>query len=208
MSNAAQETCENCGRMIGKLEPAHVWQGNVVCSDCITRLAALAPMTTNNLILVKNDYVTDAIPDQYACPQCGSTLTERCAVAYAKRTSLADATGLGLICAPPQPPDDQARGDGYLAACAALILFAALPLLGGIFSDSELGTRFVLFVISGFLFLLGFVTFRSGQKMKSTYKFAMYQFNVSHKRWRMQWICTRCGIVFVPQADNETRKTS
>ena len=34
------ETCENCGRTIGKLERAHVYDGHVVCGDCIRRLSA------------------------------------------------------------------------------------------------------------------------------------------------------------------------
>jgi hypothetical protein len=26
--------CDNCGRLIGRLEQSHVWQGNLVCDDC------------------------------------------------------------------------------------------------------------------------------------------------------------------------------
>jgi len=36
----SQETCENCGREIGKLEKAYLWQNHVVCADCNARLAA------------------------------------------------------------------------------------------------------------------------------------------------------------------------
>jgi len=32
------ETCENCGRTIGKLEQAHIFKGNVVCEKCSQRL--------------------------------------------------------------------------------------------------------------------------------------------------------------------------
>jgi hypothetical protein len=32
------ETCENCGKVIGKLEVACIYQGNVVCPDCDSRL--------------------------------------------------------------------------------------------------------------------------------------------------------------------------
>jgi hypothetical protein len=32
------ENCSNCERVIGKLEPAHVFHGNVVCQDCYQRL--------------------------------------------------------------------------------------------------------------------------------------------------------------------------
>lgn len=37
---AEQEICENCGRMIGKLEPACVWQEHVVCGTCHSVLSA------------------------------------------------------------------------------------------------------------------------------------------------------------------------
>lgn len=32
------ESCGNCGRMIGALEVAHVWEGHVVCADCRAKL--------------------------------------------------------------------------------------------------------------------------------------------------------------------------
>lgn len=36
------EACENCGRTIGNLEPAHVCDGHVVCTECLARLAPQA----------------------------------------------------------------------------------------------------------------------------------------------------------------------
>lgn len=36
---ANNETCENCGRMIGSLETAHVHAGHVVCALCAAKLA-------------------------------------------------------------------------------------------------------------------------------------------------------------------------
>jgi hypothetical protein len=32
------EVCENCGRTIGKLETAHLYQNNIVCSECNSKL--------------------------------------------------------------------------------------------------------------------------------------------------------------------------
>jgi len=32
------ETCENCGAAIGKLETAHVFNNNVVCTTCLNKL--------------------------------------------------------------------------------------------------------------------------------------------------------------------------
>jgi hypothetical protein len=31
--------CDNCGRLIGRLEESHVWQGNLVCVDCHSHLS-------------------------------------------------------------------------------------------------------------------------------------------------------------------------
>jgi hypothetical protein len=37
-----RETCDNCGRTIGKLEAAHIHNGHIVCVECIQRLT-IAP---------------------------------------------------------------------------------------------------------------------------------------------------------------------
>ncbi len=36
------EPCENCGREIGRLEQAYLWQDHVVCEECCRRLASEA----------------------------------------------------------------------------------------------------------------------------------------------------------------------
>ena len=41
MKNVNNETCENCGRVIGRLETPMVWQEKVVCSDCFGRLSGM-----------------------------------------------------------------------------------------------------------------------------------------------------------------------
>ena len=38
-AGAGLEACANCGRAIGKLEAAHVWNEQVVCADCHGKLA-------------------------------------------------------------------------------------------------------------------------------------------------------------------------
>lgn len=40
MANNTVEICENCGRVIGKLETPMVWNGHVVCKGCRDALAA------------------------------------------------------------------------------------------------------------------------------------------------------------------------
>ena len=41
MENVNNETCENCGRVIGKLETPMVWHEKVVCTDCFGRLSGM-----------------------------------------------------------------------------------------------------------------------------------------------------------------------
>jgi predicted RNA-binding Zn-ribbon protein involved in translation (DUF1610 family) len=36
--------CDNCGRLIGRLEESHTWRGNVVCVGCHANLAHAAPV--------------------------------------------------------------------------------------------------------------------------------------------------------------------
>jgi hypothetical protein len=38
------EKCENCGRTIGNLEPAHLWNQRIVCNECIARLRPATPL--------------------------------------------------------------------------------------------------------------------------------------------------------------------
>src|SRR5438270_2514435 len=39
----AVEKCENCGRVIGKLEQPYVWRKHVVCAQCHAHLGRAAP---------------------------------------------------------------------------------------------------------------------------------------------------------------------
>lgn len=40
------EVCENCGSAFGKLETPNVWDGHVVCDDCLTKLEKRPPKTS------------------------------------------------------------------------------------------------------------------------------------------------------------------
>ncbi|MCL2647723.1 MAG: hypothetical protein FWD61_12055 [Phycisphaerales bacterium] len=40
------EKCSNCDRVIGKLETPHLWNDNVVCSECLERLKSSAKSTS------------------------------------------------------------------------------------------------------------------------------------------------------------------
>jgi hypothetical protein len=41
--NTDTETCENCGRSIGRLEEVHLWQERTVCAECVRRLRSNTP---------------------------------------------------------------------------------------------------------------------------------------------------------------------
>lgn len=49
MSTLELDTCANCGHTIGKLETPHVWKEQVVCGECIKRLASPASSSTQSL---------------------------------------------------------------------------------------------------------------------------------------------------------------
>ncbi len=44
----AQEVCENCGRSIGKLETAHIFDGHIVCEECKGRMQVSGKSNKNN----------------------------------------------------------------------------------------------------------------------------------------------------------------
>ncbi|MGC9260811.1 MAG: hypothetical protein ACP5I8_12170 [Phycisphaerae bacterium] len=76
-SSVSVETCENCGRLIGKLETPMVWQDHVVCAECNALLMALPVKRQTEIVKLKTEskntqtgqgYLTD-VPQ---CPYCGS----------------------------------------------------------------------------------------------------------------------------------------
>ncbi len=45
MSEVAGDVCENCRRLIGKLETPRVHDGHVVCAECEARLKTAPPVS-------------------------------------------------------------------------------------------------------------------------------------------------------------------
>jgi len=56
-SDVKTENCSNCGTVIGALETPFVWQGNIVCKACHSRLGNyvpdLKPATSSNVQLIE-----------------------------------------------------------------------------------------------------------------------------------------------------------
>jgi ribosome-binding protein aMBF1 (putative translation factor) len=42
------ETCQNCGRIIGKLEQAYIYQNHIVCNQCYSTLTSKAVSSDTN----------------------------------------------------------------------------------------------------------------------------------------------------------------
>lgn len=64
------ETCENCNRLIGNLEPAHVFNGHVVCDECHRRLSAARPeQLTQAAVPTTPQRLPQAVSRR--CPRCG-----------------------------------------------------------------------------------------------------------------------------------------
>jgi hypothetical protein len=64
------EACKNCGRPIGQLQTAHLWQGEVVCESCrrtleeddiVTLTDPLAPPPVAHAVPVESDNGSQAI---------------------------------------------------------------------------------------------------------------------------------------------------
>jgi tellurium resistance protein TerD len=74
------ETCSNCERVIGKLEQAYVFHGNVVCQNCYQILANNENKQIQAYAEGLTEVKTEAVPRQtetqeqkISCPKCGST---------------------------------------------------------------------------------------------------------------------------------------
>jgi hypothetical protein len=73
------EHCENCGRVIGKLEAAHVHTGHVVCAECLPRVRLQSEPCGE--VAPPGDLAE--VPRVVRCPSCGATLSasaRRCGV--------------------------------------------------------------------------------------------------------------------------------
>ncbi len=80
------EKCENCGRVIGKLETPYVWTGNIVCAECHQRLSGIARTAAPATSGAASPFVMLNCPncggklevhndiDRFACSHCGSEM--------------------------------------------------------------------------------------------------------------------------------------
>lgn len=62
MATGILERCANCERAIGRLETPHVWQEQIVCSDCYKRLSPTGPVLVDPSV-ADEDFVVDVLND-------------------------------------------------------------------------------------------------------------------------------------------------
>jgi hypothetical protein len=77
MTRLPNETCANCGELIGQLEQACIWRESVVCPRCHARLLS----SLSNVIVecVACEYRKEVPPDEaigQKCPRCNIPLRE------------------------------------------------------------------------------------------------------------------------------------
>ena len=107
------EKCENCGRKIGNLEPAHIHAQHVVCSECHARLAeapsADAGPSLEDLAAVaaeprpENAEAPDE-QDTKECPFCAERIHAKARKCRYCGERLEEADGTYAVGAEPKPP--------------------------------------------------------------------------------------------------------
>ena len=66
---AALEQCFNCDRKIGRLEQANLWDGQVVCDDCLAKLSRPKHRSSDEPIVQKTGERPQRVPESSAAPQ-------------------------------------------------------------------------------------------------------------------------------------------
>lgn len=136
---AAATKCDNCGKMIGKLEEKHVWQEeHVVCGPCITKLSSVQEVGVTRVPpappaeQVRTVYVQQGPPQDQKRVQLIEKTGKEWKAAQAAGC-LAVFAGLVLICVggsmasqPGVKPDAAAGGTAALGILVILAGFAVL----------------------------------------------------------------------------------
>ena len=195
---ALVDTCENCGREIGRLETPHIWNNAVVCAPCRERLRVTPTDTAR----------------RFTCPCCHSEDTASSEMIYedGKQTSTFLGFAIGGM-------DDIMVGGGQSQTISSQnasppSLSSRVPLIGSI----------ALSVIAVILFFSGLSDYQSGYHQdheNTTAAFAAsalcaifvipcgiraYQNNrwdknlwpVIYQKWKSEWVYRRCGHKFIP----------
>jgi DNA-directed RNA polymerase subunit RPC12/RpoP len=94
------EHCHNCDRLIGRLEPAHVYRGEVVCEQCHAKLSGVTD--TSRAGDLKDGLRTGIQP--MTCPTCGKKASE-----YEPNKWQCVDCGRRFVYEPPRHPDQYVR---------------------------------------------------------------------------------------------------
>jgi hypothetical protein len=92
------ERCFNCDRVIGRLEQAYLYRGNVVCDGCYAKLTP--PVETN----FHDTYDPTGGVKSMVCPSCGAPASE-----YQQNKWECLSCGRRFVYEPPRHPDQYVR---------------------------------------------------------------------------------------------------
>lgn len=201
--------CENCGRVIGRLEVPQVYADHVVCTECWRHLSSTGPPTD------PRPAAGAGARNEFACPLCGSTNVISAAAAYEQGTTtskaghvafafsndgvvpvLGGSSGVqhSLVAQKLAPPKESDRA-GNAAAAHVVITGVCLliALIAGVGNDAPgagLVGVLVVVVISGLMF----AATAPARKREAGEDATRYEDAL--RVWQATWYCAKCGRTF------------
>jgi len=198
-----QETCENCGRVIGNLEEANLHNEQIVCAKCYEQLAQ-----AGRLAMAAGEYFGSE--NRNRCPKCASNQTASLAVIYQQGSRLSDWGGSQTLFSAIAGPPRKRHLSGPISLFIISSVFAIGLVLNAFFSDAEVhsyrdsgfsgtATENVFSSHSGqFVFaLIGIVVaIVSVSLIIKSKKYNQSEWPVRYTDWKLKWKCKSCGAIF------------
>jgi ribosomal protein L37AE/L43A len=223
----ALEACENCGRSIGKLETAHVWNESIVCDACQKVLAAAEPpppvdVHTDNAIvtgvaaelgidpLARFEVEQREAQASTSCPRCKSPDTALLYMVHEQGTTQTASSGVLLGDVGGLMLGGSTSTTGFAARSAppakrsdiawvvAVVVLAAWVWIAiKIYSSNTLVNVPACWAGSA---IAALIVGLAGWIGLGAFYWNHTTWPILHAEWKRTWICKRCGTRFKPQS--------
>ena len=117
--------CDNCARLIGRLEESHVWRGNLICVECHGKLAQGEPAAAPAKVSKRRAAKTSVIDANASVPVVAASVQ----VLEARRVARTEGKESGTS----QAPRDPSRFSLFLATKPGRAMLAICTLALGIY---------------------------------------------------------------------------